>query len=128
MKAPIRVGKTADFGNGAAAVVSKVTAVTVKAQGLGEISGPGMKLELTMINGTGKPVNLDGVVPTVSYGPKQAPASPVLSQTARLAGELAPGQSATGTYVFTVGARGVAYQVRVSYTVDQPIVVFTGRL
>jgi hypothetical protein len=85
-------------------------AVTGVSQGKVEGKGPGVfvgepttTIALRMTNRSEEAVSLNGVVVTMLYGADRLQARPVYDETARdFTGSVAPGDSATATYVFSV--------------------------
>ncbi|WP_111767664.1 hypothetical protein [Nakamurella deserti] len=126
---PVAVTDTADYGNGVTASLTKTEKLTTTAELPGEIAGPGVALTVRLVNDSDAPIDL-GVVVVDLQDAAGTPAIPMTtSPAAPMTGSLAPGASADGTYVFTLPSTytGPA-TVSVSYTVDAPVVVFTGDL
>lgn len=128
-QAPVAVTAPGQFGNKVSAAIQGRKPVTVKGQLPGETSGPGLALTVKITNGSAKAINLDTVLVDLQKA-QGVSADPVLSPPAKpMAGQLAAGESATGTYVFTLAdADRRNCTVRVSYTAEAPTVVFAGDL
>jgi hypothetical protein len=123
--APVAPSKTVAVGGTARTVLLESRKVTVKGQGPGELSGPGVALTLQVTNGSSRPLDLDAV--TVSAGIRGEEASSSDAAPARpLGGRLAPGAKARGVYVFVLppGARRPVAVV-VSLAPDLPVARFT---
>lgn len=123
---PVAAGATAAFGGGVTGSIIKVSGITGKAQGPGEVGGPAVALEIGFTNSTNKAVSLDAVVVNVDDASK-FPASPLSGPPAsNFRGELAAGTSATGTYVFALRVQHKnPLRITLSYTADAPVAVFT---
>lgn len=108
--------------------VSSVEAIDGTGQGPGNIAGPALRVTVSLENRTDGVVPVDGVAVSVAYGPDLVPASP-LEDPSRFpfGGNLGPGESADGVYVFTVPAdQRDAVTISVGYLASAPIAVFTG--
>ena len=119
---------TAAFGNGVTAKVLDTSRVSIKGQGPGEIGGPGVKVQIQITNGSGETIDLNSVTANIFYGSGKVPASPVTNSDAGLSGTLSPGKSASGTYYFSVPKGADPIELQVSYSIQQPVVVFTGKI
>lgn len=127
---------TVTVGLGAPAVDGKVviklvklTRTKVDGLGPGEISGPALAVEVQVRNRGDDPLNLDLVVVTVIDSKGQT-AAPMTGSPARpMAGSLAAGKSASGTYVFAMtSAAKSSLKVWVNWSPARPKVVFAGRV
>lgn len=98
----VDVGTTAPFGGGVSVVVGAFTPMTIDAAGPGEVSGPGVKVSITVTNNGSAKVDLAGLAVNGFYGTDSSPASPVNSKTTAAKGTIEPGASASGAYVFAV--------------------------
>ena len=126
-KPAVPLTSTAAYGNGVTVTLSAVKKVTTVSELPGEIAGPGVQMAVTFHNGSSAPTDLNSVVVDlqdasgVSAGAMSAsPAKPV-------AGSLAPGATASGVYVYTLGKNftGPA-RLSVSYSAQAPVVLFSG--
>lgn len=123
-----RLGRSRQLGNGVAVDVLKVENVRGKGRGIGEVSGPAVRLTVQVQNRTDRRLSLDLALITMYYGPQDNPASELSGPgVRRLPASLAPDGTATGTYVFGV-PRGSREAVRVDFTYSTraPRVVFRG--
>ena len=104
-----------------------VELVDGQAVGPGEVARRALLVEVTFDNASDQAVSLDGVVVDV-YGSDGAPGSQLLSDTrvSEVGGDLAPGASATGTYVVAPAALEGDVTVVVSYDAGVPSIAFTG--
>lgn len=125
---PVAIGDEADAGTGMTFRLAQLEAVKGEATGPGEIAGPAVRVTVVATNDSASPVLLEGAVVDVIYGQAKTSASPLSGPgVVRFEGEVAPGGSATGVYVFDVPVdqRG-AITVLVSYLASVPPVVFEG--
>ena len=100
---PVEAGEMAEIGQGVTVTLERVERVEAQASGPGEVSGPALALTVAVTNGGTGALTLDDVVVNL-YGQDGAPGSLFSAEprTRPLAGELAPGARATGTYVLSV--------------------------
>lgn len=125
--APVPLESVGDFRTGLTVQLASISAVEAEAKAPGEISGPALRVTVDAANDAGEAVSLDGVVVFLSYGDDRTPASQFGSSSDPLVGDLAPGGSRTGTYVFSVPPdQRDDVRVEVSYTGSAPTVAFTG--
>lgn len=126
--APIPVSRTASFGGNVSAHISRVQAITAKAQGPGEITGPAVALTIVLRNGTRKPIGLDSTNVTLTYAAARTPGIQMLGPpSAPFHGAVAPGKDADAVYVFTVPkADRARVDIQLSYSPDAPVVQFSG--
>lgn len=114
--------------SGVIASIADVRHVDVEAQLPGEISGPGVALTVALENGRDDALDLSGVVVDL-VDAAGASATPINTGTEPFGGAVAAAQTATATYVFQIDeALQDDVTVRISYSADEPIVVFTGSL
>lgn len=127
---PEPIGTSPQVINGVSALIGTLSAVDGIAASPGEIAGPSIRVPVTLINTTSAAFPLDSLVISVDYGESRIPASELSGPDVyRLTGEIAPGKSVVGAYVFTVP---VADRDLVTVTVDlgadlTPL-VFTGKV
>jgi hypothetical protein len=98
---PVGIGVASPLAANLTATVTKLEATKLKAAGPGDVAGPGVIVTVEIRNDTAQTVNLDLMAVTANYG-KDTPASPNRGATTSLAGQLAPGQSKSGSYGFRV--------------------------
>ena len=119
----------APFGNGVTVLLTGIKSVEHEAQGLGEISGPAVDLTLVIENSGQGEVDLSSVTVDLTYGSSGVPAGPLRSAGSPFAGVAGPGESAQGTYRFSVPVRELGtVKVLVNYSADEPTVVLEGSL
>jgi hypothetical protein len=124
--APVSVGKASELVKGLAVSVQKVSPVTVKAQGPGGLSGPGVTVALEVKNDTGTPFDLNSLSVNASFD-RGTPAVPGDSDPAKpFKGRLESGQSASSVYVFVVPKSKIGtLKVEVSSGSTANIAIFT---
>jgi hypothetical protein len=108
--------------------LEQLEAVDGEANGPGELAGPAVRVTVVATNDSPSPVLLESIVVDLTYGAQNTSAAPISGPGAlRFSGEVAPGASATGVYVFEVPVdqRG-AVSVLVSYAASVSPVVFQG--
>lgn len=117
-----------DLGNGVTVSVSEVEKVKGEAQGPGEISGPALRVSVTVTNDTAKPVPMNLALANLYYGQDRTPAGELSGPGAQpLRADVPPGGSATGKYVYAIPENErKQIEVEFSYTTDAPVVIFTG--
>lgn len=99
---PIAVAESADFGSGLEAVVVRIDDVELDARGVGETAGPGVAVVVELTNRSDEPIAIGGVVVNATVR-DDVPASPNFSPPHEpFEGDLAPGESATATYLFRI--------------------------
>jgi hypothetical protein len=124
---PVGIDDTADFGNGVSARLTAVEAVEAEGNLPGEFSGPAVALTIEVTNGSRQSIDLGAVTADLTFRDGVS-AYPVRDPERRpFSGELAPGDVATGSYVFTLDpAERADVALRLSYTTEAPTVIFAG--
>lgn len=119
---------TADFGNTVSAHITKITSTTATGTQAGEVSGPAVRVALSITNGSAADISLDGVTVNAYYGSAMTPASPIATQdNIRFGGTLAASKTATGSYEFSIPKdQQASLIITVSRSAGSPIVVFQG--
>jgi hypothetical protein len=95
------VGDPADFGGGFVATVTGVERTDLESRQPGEIAGPGITVTVELRNDTDETIDLSGLAVNASYG-DGTPAIPHQTGATPVGGTLVPGETATGTYLFSV--------------------------
>lgn len=103
---PVPIGEAATAEDGVMAVITGVTPFTATGSGVGEISGDALRVDVTFTNTSGAVQSLASVSVNLEYGPDATPGSPIFydPSVVEFTGELAPGESRAGSYVFGVPA------------------------
>lgn len=123
------LGETVSFDTGISVVIDKVESIDVKAETPGEVSGSAVVVTVTAKNGTDAAQSLDSAVVTVNAQDGEPGIGTTAGDPAPLTGSLAPGQNATGRYVFMLGsASGRDVAVSVNYAAGEPVAIFTGKV
>jgi hypothetical protein len=128
-KPPVNLTATGDFGTGLTTKVLGNQKITFSARLPGELSGPAAKVTVQFTNNSRAAVSLASVVIN-DVDATGAPMSPVTSAPAKpVSGSLAPGQQATGVYVFSLppGFRNPC-KLSLSYSTAAPVVLFVGNV
>jgi hypothetical protein len=119
---------SADFGDTVTARITSITSTTATGTGVGEVSGPAVRVALSITNGTGSQISLNGVTVNAYYGSAMTPASPVGTQDDKtFGGTLGASKTASGSYEFSVPKdQQSSLVITVSRAAGEPIVVFQG--
>jgi hypothetical protein len=125
-KSPVALDKPTRSG-GVVAEVTKIKAVSAKAQLPGEVAGPGLLLTVRLQNKSEDDLDLDVVLVTV-YDSTDAPAGEMtMAPNNPMQGSLAPGETASGNYLFTISrSRRSPIVVNVTLPKKTPVMVFRG--
>lgn len=126
---PVELDQDAPFGDGVVARVVGIESTEVTPALPGEIGGPAVLIDVEVSNGSDADISLDAVtVDLVDL--TGAPLLPVTTEPADpLAGELEPGASRAGRYVFSVPVDDRDdVRLTIKYSGDAPAVVLTGSL
>ena len=125
---PVNLYAKKGFGTGVSARITKIESVQGVARGPGEISGPALRITVSLANTSTREISVPTVPLEVTYGKQQTPAislsKPGVDPFPQI---LAADSTTTGTYVFAVppDERGVI-RVSVGYSAKAPILVFEG--
>ncbi|RWZ50893.1 hypothetical protein ELQ90_08665 [Labedella phragmitis] len=118
----------APVAEGVTVAVSDLESVDGEASMPGEIAGPSLRFSVTFTNDGDEAYSLVAAVTNVYYGDDQIPAIELAEPGGKaLPTEVAPGKSATGTFVYNVptGERD-RVRITVDYAAADPAVVFEG--
>lgn len=115
------------FDTGMVIEILAVDAIAVTAETPGEVDGTAVRVTVSARNDSTEAQSVDSAVVTVEaadeYGIGTTAGNP-----SPLAGELAPGATASGTYVFMLDpASDREITVSVNYAAGEPVAVFTGK-
>jgi hypothetical protein len=124
---PVQLTETGDYGNGVTIALTGIESVTTTAELPGEVAGPGVKLTISIVNGSASAVDLGNVIVDL----QDAGGTPAIfmsaSPSSPFAGSVEAGATATGIYVFSVPATYTnPATISVSYSTEVPVVVFVG--
>lgn len=117
----------ANFGGGVVGTISSVDAINVTTKLPGEVGGAAIKVTVEIKNDSKRAISLDAVVVNAQDS-TAAPAIQVTTPPAeKFYGQLHPGHTATGVYVFTVDkAKRSPVTVSVTYSAAAPVARFKG--
>lgn len=102
--------------------IASLTAITTQAQGPGEVSGPGLSVEVALDNKTAAAVEVDSLVVTMTDSAGMV-AEQVTSGWTPVSGTLQPGEQLTAVFIFTI-ATDVRSPVTIEVTLpDQPVLL-----
>ncbi|MBF0672774.1 MAG: DUF4352 domain-containing protein [Salinibacterium sp.] len=125
--APVPIGEEATADDGVTAVVTAVTSFTAAGGGVGEVGGDAVRVDVTLTNTADAAQSLSAVVVNLAYGAEATPGSPIFYDPSvkEFNGELAPGESRSGSYVFRVPSEEQgSITIEVSHTPASPPFVF----
>jgi hypothetical protein len=124
----VELDEPAAFVESVRAEVTKLEAVQGEARGPGEISGPAVRVTVEITNETSAPIELDSTIVAMYIGATEDPAVQLSGPGARsLDGDLDPGASASGVYVYAVPNEDRStIRITVSYTPQDRAVAFEG--
>jgi hypothetical protein len=127
VNAPVALSSTATVAQGVDVSLASIEGTTADAVGPGEIAGPAVAVTVQVSNDTTESVPLDGYSVSLTDSDGQVAIPTTGGSASPLAGELAPGQSATGVYVFTVAQdKRSSVSISVNDAREATTVVFTG--
>lgn len=117
-----------DLSTGLVVELESVSSTTVEAATPGEVSGSAVVVRVIARNDSRKAADLDSAVVTLTAADGEYGVGTTAGPNKPLAGELEPGSSATGSYVFMLdGAANRAVTVSVNYSAGQPVAEFSGK-
>jgi len=128
-KPPVDLSATADFGTGLNAKVLSNQKINFTARLPGELSGPAVKVTVQFTNTSRAAISLANVVLNDADAAGTPMSSVTSAPAAPVSGSLAPGQQATGVYVFSLppGFRNPC-KLSLSYSTAAPVVLFVGNV
>lgn len=123
-----KIDAPVDFETGVTVSLKSVKSTTVTARTPGEISGPAVVVTVAISNDSTDTVNVDSAVVSLTADKGGFGVGTTAGDPKPLAGDIAPGKSVTGTYVFMLDpAKGRSVTVSVNYGAGEPVAVFTGK-
>ena len=119
---------TAEIAAGVDVHISRMESVAGEAGDPGEVAGPAIRFAVTVTNGSAAPVSMQTVAVTLDYGTERTPGLELQRPGGSpLTGEITPGATAEGIYIFTVPSdQRAAIRITVDYTVDVAPIIFEG--
>lgn len=132
LREPVPLDQPTDFGNAVEVVLTRVERVEVEARGPGQVSGPSVRVQLSLTNGSAEELDLSAVVVNL-YAPDGTPGAPMEGGEGfvPLTGALLPGATVVGTYTLRLPdgvPEDAALYLTVGYDADVPTVVFEGEV
>jgi hypothetical protein len=123
-----KIDEPVDFGSGVQVSLVSVKSTSVTARTPGELSGPAVLVTVTVKNDSTDKVNVDSAVVSLTADKGGFGVGTTAGDPKPLAGDIAPGKSTTGTYMFMLDpAKGRSVTVSVNYGAGEPVAVFTGK-
>lgn len=118
----------APIDEGVTVTMSGLESVEGEASMPGEIAGPSLRFDVTFTNDSDEAYSLISAVTNVYYGDEQIPAIELAEPGGvALPAEVAPGETATGTFVYNVPTEDRdRVRITVDYAAAEPSVVFEG--
>lgn len=117
-----------ELSTGLVIELDSVTSTSVEAETPGEVTGSAVVVKLTARNDSRETAALDSAVVTLTAADGEYGIGTTAGPDEPLAGDLAPGESATASYVFMLDqAADRAVTVSVNYSAGEPIAEFTGK-
>ena len=127
-KPPVAIDKPAMPAAGVVVTLPSIKAITAKAQGPGEVSGPAVAVTVEVKNNTKSAVDLSQTVVNLTAANGDPGSMMTASPAKPLPTSVKPGGSATGVYVFAVPkSQRDPITVEVSISADTPTAVFHGK-
>jgi hypothetical protein len=126
---PVAIDEPATLPGSITASITSITSIdSIDAILPGETAGPGVSITVEFANGSAEPLDLSSVLVDLVDSDGLS-STPMNSGASPFKGSLAAGESQSATYVFTID-EAVRHDVtiRLSYSADEPIVLFTGDL
>lgn len=122
------IGQAAPVVPGVTVSVGSLKAVQGEATRPGDIAAPSVQFAVTVVNATSAAIPLASAVVTVDYATTQTPASELSAPGGTtFPSDLAPGQTATAVYVFSVPLdQRDDVRITFDYSAGTPTVAFTG--
>lgn len=106
--------------------ITAMTAITAEAKIPGEVSGPGLSVEVELLNDTDESIDINSLVVNL-FDASQAPANPITSASEVELGILGPGERLTGAFQFTIATdQRSPVTIEVSLPDRPQLLVFTG--
>ncbi|MEV8024640.1 hypothetical protein [Microbacterium sp. NPDC080220] len=117
-----------ELSTGLVIELDSVSATTVTAATPGEVSGPAVVVKLTARNDSRETADLDSAVVTLTAANGEYGIGTTAGPNTPLAGDLEPGDSASGSYVFMLDpAADRSVTVSVNYSAGEPVAEFSGK-
>lgn len=123
----VELNKSAALPGKVSITVAKVDAITTKATTPGEIAGPALAVHVSIHNGSSAKISVDSAIVTLSNSANVLGQPTTSDPHHPLSGDLAPGASAEGVYVFLIPLNArTGLTLSVEYAPGQAIAQFVG--
>lgn len=128
--APVPLEGEAEVSSAQSVVLRSIEAVDGEAVIPGEVGGPALRVTVESSNTSDIAIDTPAVVVNLYYGPDRIPAGSLLNPGGQeFPSSIAPGNTATGVYVFTVPVdQRDNVLVEVDVAVEEPVVLFEGAI
>ncbi|MGA1810954.1 hypothetical protein VH571_01075 [Frondihabitans sp. 4ASC-45] len=124
---PVDLGTPAKLTSQVGVSLDGVASVSGKGDGVGEVSGPSVRFNVSIDNSSSKTLDLTSTVVNVTYGSDDTPSNELVSQRKGFPNSIAAGKTATATYTFPVPTKEQGdVRITVDYGTSVPAVVFQG--
>ena len=108
--------------------LTKIEVISVEAQTPGENSGPAVRVNISIKNGSEEPVDVDSAVVNLSADEDTYGVGTTAGDPQPFQGSVEPGKTVEGSYVFMLDpANDREVTISVNYAAGEPIAIFTGR-
>jgi hypothetical protein len=127
---PVKPDQVVQGEDGMQVALTKIERVAGEAVQPGEVAGPAVRVTVTVTNGTGSEFNTSALVVNAYVGKDRAPAGSLVSPGGvPFLGQLAPGESTYGVYLFTIPeSQRSDVTITVDYSTKAAMVVFRGTI
>lgn len=117
-----------ELSTGLVIELDSVSSTTVEAETPGEVSGSAVVVRVTARNDSREVADLDSAVVTLTAADGEYGIGTTAGPNTPLAGDLDPGDSASGSYVFMLDpSADRAVTVSVNYSAGEPVAEFSGK-
>jgi hypothetical protein len=118
---------SSQLATGVVVTLSSIKAITVAAEGPGEVAGPALAVTVHVVNGTDKPVDLSSTFVTLLNASGNVGSPTPASPAAPFSGIVQPKAAADGVYVFNIATtERNPVNVYVTYSAGAPTAHFVG--
>ena len=126
---PVDINEPSTVASGASVRLVSFTSTQAEASLPGEVSGPAVVMVVEFTNGTSEPIDLDGVTVDLQHGDGISAGLVTSADHEALAGVLAPGEAASGSYLFTIPTDDRdEVTVSIKFAADEPRLFFAGSI
>lgn len=109
--------------------IDKVSTMTVKPETPGEYAGSAVVVEVSVVNDSKRTQSIDSAVVNLVTDDGDVGVATTAGPNEPLAGDVAAGAKATGSYVFMLDpVKGRQVKISVNYAAGEPVATFSGQL